>query len=99
MMFSARFYYALALFHAGRLGESVDEWREMLESHDEYRAQNPINSVEVHYWLGRAYEASGWTVQAQDQYRTFTRIWKTADPGLTAFADANARLRQLAQIH
>lgn len=99
MMFSARFYYALALFHAGRLGESVDEWREMLESHDEYRAQNPINSVEVHYWLGRAYEASGWTVQAQDQYRTFTRIWKTADPGLTAFADAKARLRQLAQIH
>ena len=48
-----------------------------------------------HYELGRAYEMSGWTRKAIEKYQFFLDLWKDADPGLPAVADAKSRLAAL----
>ena len=51
--------------------------------------------VITHYYLGQAYEESGWTDKAIEQYETFLDIWKNADSGLTSVEDARTRLARL----
>ena len=62
---------------------------------DESRAYAAIEQVTVHYYLGLAYERSGWTDRAIEEYKTFLGIWSDADPGLARVADARARLERL----
>jgi tetratricopeptide (TPR) repeat protein len=54
-----------------------------------------IESVKLYYWLGRAYEGSGDTDRAVEQYRRFASIWANADPGDAALTDARQRLERL----
>jgi hypothetical protein len=51
--------------------------------------------VKVHYFLGLAYEQSGWTKKAVEHYEEFLDIWKDADPGITEIEDARQRLARL----
>jgi hypothetical protein len=45
--------------------------------------------------LGIAYEQSGWTGKAIEQYEEFLDIWKDADPGIAEVEDARERLARL----
>jgi len=49
----------------------------------------------AHYLLGTAYEESGWTSKAVEQYQQFLDILKDADPGIEVIEDAKRRLGQL----
>jgi len=80
---------------AGKLGDAVATLEGAMQSYSEYRAKWPELSVLGHYWLGRAYEASGWTDKAIGQYETFLDIWKDADPGIAEVEDATDRLTRL----
>ena len=60
--------------------------------------ENLVRLATDHYWLAQAYEASGWTSKAIEQYETFLDIWKNADEGLTSVKDAKARLARLKKI-
>jgi tetratricopeptide (TPR) repeat protein len=80
---------------AGRLGDAVGLLEAALTRYDAVRAITPIWSVKAHYLLGRAYEGSGWTTKAVEQYETFLHIWKDADPGIPALEDARRRLAGL----
>ena len=51
--------------------------------------------MQIHYLLGQAYEESGWTEMAIEQYEEFLDIWKDADPGLVEVEDAKERLARL----
>jgi len=51
--------------------------------------------VKAHYYLGQAYERSGWTDKAIEQYETFLDIWKDADKGIEEMGEAGERLRAL----
>ena len=54
-----------------------------------------LDDVEAHYYLGRAYEASGWKTKAIDSYEEFLEIWKNADKGVKSVEDARERLSTL----
>jgi tetratricopeptide (TPR) repeat protein len=79
----------------GRLGEAVAEYEKMLSTYSAARACVPIESVKAHYYLGQAYERSGWGKKAMEQYEEFLEIWKDADPGIAEIQDARAQLADL----
>jgi tetratricopeptide (TPR) repeat protein len=82
-------------FKTGQYGEAVAELEHAAKRYDQARYENPFAAVLVHYYLGRTYEASGWTDEAIEQYEIFTDIWKDADLGITDLEDARARLARL----
>ena len=86
---------ARACIDAGRLGRAVELLEAALKRYDYTRATTPIWSVKAHYWLGLAYEGSGWKDKAAEQYETFLDIWKDADHGIPAVEDARQRLAGL----
>ena len=51
--------------------------------------------MRCHYYLGLAYERSGWNRKAIEQYERFLEIWKQADPILVEVKDARERLERL----
>jgi len=94
-----RFYfrYVLARMHleSGRLAESVEKFERALLRYSRSRALDAIASVKAHYYLGQAYERSGWTEKAIEQYETFLDIWKDADEGIEEIEDARERVERL----
>ncbi|MCK4606972.1 MAG: hypothetical protein KAU35_06725 [candidate division Zixibacteria bacterium] len=92
--FGTRFLLARSHQDNGQLGEAVDELEQLLSSYSEGRIWC-IESVKLHYFLGMAYEQSGWNNKAIEQYETFLDIWKDADPGIESVEDAKERLARL----
>jgi serine/threonine protein kinase/tetratricopeptide (TPR) repeat protein len=93
--FGARFELGKLYLEAGRLGDAVKIFEECLAKYDKGRTANPVRSVQLHYFLGRAYEESGWTDKAVSQYKEFLSIWSEADPGAPYVDDASVRLARL----
>jgi len=93
--FLGRLFLAKAYLEADRHGEAVSLLESVLSRYDEARAVRPIWSVRCHYYLGLAYERSGWNRKAVEQYEEFLEIWKDADPALVEVQDARERLRAL----
>jgi tetratricopeptide (TPR) repeat protein len=52
-------------------------------------------SVKMYYYLGIAYEQTGNTAKAREQYNTFLQIWKSADAKIPEIEDARNRLKSL----
>jgi len=90
-----RVLLAQAYLESGRLGEAANELEEALSRYDENRATFSIFAVKAHYLLGLAYERSGWSKKAVEQYEEFLDIWKDADPGIEEVEDAQKRLEKL----
>lgn len=93
--FAVRYALAEIYLEAGRIGDVVPLLERTMSKYDEGRLGNPIKSVKLHYMLGKAYEASGWTDKAKAQYREFIEILKNADPGIMELKDAKERLARL----
>jgi serine/threonine protein kinase/tetratricopeptide (TPR) repeat protein len=89
------FMLAKAYLGAGRLGEAVAVFERSLSRYDYDRAFDAIRTVKAYYLLGLAYEKSGWTKKAIEQYEEFLEIWKDADPGIPEVEDARERLEKL----
>ncbi|HVP57038.1 MAG TPA: FlgO family outer membrane protein [bacterium] len=90
-----RCFCARAYLEAGKLGEAVAMLEKMVSSYSEDRFFFAPMCVEDHYLLGTAYEKSGWTSKAIEQYQEFLEIWKDADPGIPSVEDARQRLAAL----
>ena len=84
-----------AYLEAGRLAEAVAVMERALSRYDEDRASNPAFSVRTHYFLGRAYEESGWREKAIEQYALLLDTWKDADPGIPVVGETRRRLEAL----
>jgi serine/threonine protein kinase/tetratricopeptide (TPR) repeat protein len=82
-------------FKAGQYGQAVAELEYAAKRYDTQRYETPDIAARLYYYLGRAYEASGWIDEAIAQYKIFTDIWKDADPGIIDLEDARARLARL----
>jgi hypothetical protein len=67
----------------------------VLTTYDEATMITPLKIARSHYYLGRAYEQSGWTKKAAEQYNLVLEIWKDADSTLTEREDAAQRLAAL----
>jgi tetratricopeptide (TPR) repeat protein/tRNA A-37 threonylcarbamoyl transferase component Bud32 len=97
-LFHVRLYLARAYLEAGRLGEAVGLFEKVLSRYDTARLFSPVLSVKGYYLLGLAYEKSGWSNKAIEQYGEFLDIWKDADPGIPEIEDAHRRLARLRQV-
>jgi tetratricopeptide (TPR) repeat protein len=86
---------ASAYLEAHRLAEAVDLFEDILNMYDADRVGFLIQLVKCHYLLGMAYEESGWTDKAIEQYEEFLDIWRDADPGIEEIEDARERLARL----
>ena len=79
----------------GKIGEAVEALEAASREYSMNRAYWMTEGVMNHYWLARAYEASGWNDRATEQYQTFLAIFKQADPNLINVNDARSRLARL----
>ena len=94
----ARLHLALAraYLEAGQLGEAVTEYENVLIGfYEPFIKRGLFDIVKAHYYLGTAYEASGWDNKAIKRYEIFLDIWKNADPGIKEMDDARVRLARL----
>ncbi len=79
----------------GRISEAVRVFEQQLSVYTPGRIYQGIESVKLHYHLGRAYEESRWFDKAADQYEIFLDIWKDADSEIVEIDDARTRLTTL----
>lgn len=91
----SRLPLARAYLGAGRLSEAVTELESLLDRYDSSWGSDPVRAASMHYYAGRAYEESGWTDRAIDQYETLLLIWENADPGIPMREEAARRLDAL----
>jgi tetratricopeptide (TPR) repeat protein len=81
----------------GQLAEAVAALERAISRYDGDRAGYPFEAVKIHYWLGLAYEKSGWNKKAIEKYEEFLEIWKDADPGIPEVEDAHQCLTRIRQ--
>jgi len=93
--FYVRYMLARAYLESGDLGNAVSEFESLMKKYDYLRLVWGCWSVKMHYYLGQAYERSGWQTKAIQQYEKFLSIWKDADPRIGEIADAKERLSNL----
>jgi tetratricopeptide (TPR) repeat protein len=93
--FPALMYLGTSYLGDGQLGNAVATLEKANKILDGTRGGTPDMGVLCHYYLGRAYEKSGWKDKAIAQYETFLYIWKNADPGIEEIEDAKRRLTKL----
>jgi len=96
--FSTQISLARCYLSLQRLGDAVAMFEKALTNYDYTRAFKLTDAVTTHYWLGMAYEESGWNDKAVRQYETFLNIWKDAAPGIAAIEDARERLARLKSV-
>jgi len=94
-VYGYRAILARSYLKAGKLGEAVAMFEKMLSRYDPDRISAVPGCVKDHYDMARAYEKSGWTAKAIEQYQEFLEIWKDADPGIPEAEDARQRLARL----
>jgi tetratricopeptide (TPR) repeat protein/TolB-like protein/predicted Ser/Thr protein kinase len=95
LFYPYRIDLAEAYLKAGKLGEAATTLESAISRYDEEKLRFAPRCVEDHYLLGMAYEESGWTTKAIEQYEEFLEIWKDADPGILEIDDARQRLARL----
>jgi tetratricopeptide (TPR) repeat protein/TolB-like protein len=93
--FYTHYLLARAYLEQGKLAESVSAFEKLLSRYDHIRTMNAIASVKAHYYLGQAYERSGWTDKAVEQYEIFLEIWKNAEEGIEEIEIARKRVEAL----
>jgi len=93
--FAARFQLARALLEAGQHGEAAQELQNLVSDYSARRLFFGAWNVKIHYYLGRAYEQSGWDKSAIEQYQRFLHLWRKADEGIGAVDDARKRVERL----
>ncbi len=87
---------ARAYLEAGQLGEAVTEYENILIGfYEPLIGSSLFDIVKAHYYLGTAYEASGWDNKAIKRYEIFLDIWRDADEGIKIIEDAKERLAKL----
>jgi tetratricopeptide (TPR) repeat protein len=93
--FQERYLLGVAFLEAGRHEESIEVLEKVVNRYDTGRITFPGWSAKVHYYIARAYEASGDHQKAVGQYEQFLRIWEDGDPELKEISEAKTRLEAL----
>jgi serine/threonine protein kinase/Flp pilus assembly protein TadD len=91
----SHYFAGQAYLQAGDLGEAIDHLERLITRYDEGVMTTPWYIAKGHYYLGLAYERSGWAKKAAAQFELFLEIWQDADPGIPEVEDAKQRLASL----
>jgi tetratricopeptide (TPR) repeat protein/predicted Ser/Thr protein kinase len=90
-----RFYLARTYLKMDMIGEAVKEFEELANWNILSVVGSPTRVTKIPYFLGIAYEKSGWNKKAIEQYEKYLRNMKDADPGIPEVDDAKRRLKKL----
>jgi len=93
--FSEKLWAARGYLEAKQYESAVGILEEILSKYNISRVKFSADAVIAYYFLGRAYEESGWNRKAIEQYEKFLSIWKNADEGILEINDAQERLQRL----
>jgi tetratricopeptide (TPR) repeat protein len=93
--FPGGYQLAVANLRAGRTGRAVELFQRLLSDYTASRFLNPLEAALLYYYAGQAFEASGWSERAIEQYETLLSIWAGSDPGIPEKDDAEARVARL----
>lgn len=91
----ARIALARGYLECEQLDRAVSVLEAATREYSESRIFDPINSVLSHYYLGIAYEKSGWNDRAAEQFEKFLGLWHKAPQDQKEVADARNRLMKL----
>jgi tetratricopeptide (TPR) repeat protein len=86
------FWVGFGYLNLGRIEEAVRHLERCLTTYDDERRALGPSLVLCHYYLGSAYEQSGWKQKAAAEYREFLAFWGDGDPGIEEVEDARKRL-------
>jgi tetratricopeptide (TPR) repeat protein len=86
---------AEAYCEAGRWPDGIAEFGKLKVDFTDNRLHYSSWAVRAHYSLGKAYEQTGQTDLAIEQYQMFLDLWKEADAEIAEVEDARARLARL----
>ncbi len=84
-----------AYIESGQLDKAVARLEKATKDYSESRIYDPVASVLIHYYLGVAYEQSGWNDRAAEQFEKFLGLWHKAPADQKEVADARNRLMKL----
>jgi len=90
-----RFYLARTYLKMDMIGEAVKEFEALANWNILSRMEDPTRSTKIPYFLGIAYEKSGWNKKAIEQYEKYIKTMKDADPGIPEVEDAKERVKKL----
>jgi tetratricopeptide (TPR) repeat protein len=93
--FPTHYMLGRVYLEAGELGKAVQQFEELHSQHADPRLYFGPWTVKSYYYMGLAYERSGWIADAVEQYTSFLEIWKDADSGIAEIRDARERIARL----
>jgi tetratricopeptide (TPR) repeat protein len=96
--FAGQIYLARTFLGAGRFQDAERLLRAYDSCYISPRAFNGIESVKIHYYLGLTLEQMNLPKEAIEQYSTYVRILKDAQPVTASLEDAHRRLDSLQRI-
>ncbi len=86
---------ARTFLESDRLGKAAEEFEKMLSKNAFVYFFWSYWLHKIHYYLGIAYEKSGWDSQAIEQYQVYLDLLKDADLSIKEIDDTKVRLKQL----
>jgi tetratricopeptide (TPR) repeat protein len=86
---------AQARLASGEPEKAATELESALARYEAWEVGWPLDWARGHYLLARAYEESGRSGRAVEQYEKFLSIWKDADSDLQEVVDARTRVARL----
>lgn len=96
--FPYKYFQARIFLDARKLDVAVAIFEELLKSLDYYRLYFGIQNVKIHYYLGMAYELSGWNSKAAEQYEIFLDLFSNREQQIEEFQNAKERLKLLKNL-
>jgi tetratricopeptide (TPR) repeat protein len=93
--FRIRFFLAETYLKMDMTAEAVKEFEGLANWNILSVVGNPTRATKIPYFLGIAYEKSGWNKKAIEQYEKYLDTMKNADPGILEVEDAKERLKKL----
>jgi len=82
----------ISYFKSNNLTEAITIFEKLLSTYDIDDLYRPMFLVEMHYYLGMAYEIEGRIDEAIQKYEDFLDIWRDADTDIKSLIDAKERL-------
>lgn len=93
--FYPRYELGVAYLENGQYEEAIATFNTINNSHTFWRNFGAVQTVKLHYYLGRAYEESRWYARAIAEYSEFINLWRNADSDIEEIEDAHERLKKL----
>lgn len=93
--FYPRYILGIVYLEFGQYEEAIATFSAIKNNYATWRNFGAIQTVKLHYYLGRAYEESRWHARAIAEYSEFINLWRNADRDIEEIEDAKERLTKL----